>query len=155
MLSRFLRFGSICATLLPLRLLAQAASSAHAFAAPQLAASLPSGSAGGVGKVTLALLLVLLAVFAVAFVLRRLRGFNRGGAAGIEVLSQVALGARERAVILKVGESRLLLGVAPGRVSMLHVLPADTGLPGTAPGPGNPGDARPNFASLLKKSMGL
>ena len=153
MLSRFLRIGPICATLLPLRLLAQAAPT-HPFAAPQLAASIPSGSAGGIGKVTVALFLVLLAVFAVAFVLRRLRGFNRGGSAGIEVLSQIALGARERAVIIKVGEARLLLGVAPGRVSMLHALPADTRLPETG-APGSPVAARPNFASLLKKSMGL
>jgi flagellar protein FliO/FliZ len=153
MLFRFLRNGSICATLLPLRLLAQATPT-HAFAAPQLAASLPSGSVGGIGKVTLALLLVLLAVFAVAFVLRRLRGFNRGGSAGIEVLAQVALGTRERAMIIKVGETRLLLGVAPGRVSMLQALPAETQLPVIGPAAGDP-VSRPTFASLLKKSMGL
>jgi flagellar protein FliO/FliZ len=140
--------------------LAQAATPAHPFAAPQLAASLPSGSAGGVGKVTLALLLVLLAVFAVAFVLRRLRGFNRGGSAGIEVIAQVALGTRERAVIIKVGESRMLLGVAPGRISMLQALPADTLLPMVAPtvvgsAAGMPAATRPTFASLLRKSMGL
>jgi flagellar protein FliO/FliZ len=155
MLFRFLRIGSILALLLPLRLLAQATTPVHPFAAPQLAASLPSGSAGGIGKVTLALLLVLLAVFAVAFVLRRLRGFNRGSPAGIEVVAQVALGTRERAMIIKVGESRLLLGIAPGRVSMLHALPPETQLPGLEAAAGIPAAARPTFASLLKKSMGL
>ncbi|MEO8308284.1 MAG: flagellar biosynthetic protein FliO [Pseudomonadota bacterium] len=152
-MSRLLRIYSICATLLPLQLLAQAAPT-HAFAAPQVAASLPAGSVGGIGKVTLALLLVLLAVFAVAFVLRKLRGFNRGGSADIEVVAQVALGTRERAMIVKVGESRLLLGVAPGRISMLHVLPADTQVPEIAISTGG-AVARPTFASLLKKSMGL
>ena len=154
MLPSLLRIGSIFATLLPLRLLAQAAP-ARAFAAPQVAASLPAGGAGGIGKVTLALLVVLLAVFAVAFVVRRLRGFNRGGSAGIEVLSQVALGTRERAVIIKVGEMRMLLGVAPGRVSMLQALPADTRLPESGPSAELPGATRPTFSSLLKKSMGL
>ena len=72
-----------------------------------------------------------------------------------EVLSQVALGTRERAVIIKVGELRMLLGVAPGRVSMLQALPADTRLPESGPTAEMPGTTRPTFSSLLKKSMGL
>jgi len=155
MTSKSLRIALICGTLLPLRLLAQAATPGQPFASPELAASLPAASAGGMGKVTLALLMVLLAVFAVAFVLRRLRGFNRGGSAGIEVIAQVALGTRERAVIVKVGEARMLLGVAPGRVTMLQALPADTRLPEVALDSGISSAARPTFASLLKKSMGL
>ena len=144
----------ICGTLLPLPLLAQVAAPARPFAAPEAAASLPAGSASGIGQVTLALLIVLIAIFGVALVVRRLRGYSRGGSGGIEVLAQVALGTRERAMIVKVGQMQLLLGVAPGRVSMLQVLPADTILP-TDGGPGAAsGSGRPTFASLLRKSLG-
>jgi flagellar protein FliO/FliZ len=40
----------------------------------------------------------------------------------IAILSGVSLGPRERAVLLRVGNTRLLVGVAPGRVQTLHVL---------------------------------
>jgi flagellar protein FliO/FliZ len=137
----------------PLQLLAQAAAPARSFAAPGVAASLPTGGASGIGQVTVALLLVLLAVFAAAWLVRRLRGFAPGGTAAIEVVSQVALGARERAVIVKVGQSHLLLGVAPGQVCLLHVLPEGTQLPAPAV-PAAEAVQRPNFAALLKKSLG-
>jgi flagellar protein FliO/FliZ len=43
----------------------------------------------------------------------------------IRVLGGVTLGSRERAVVVAVGGTRLLLGVAPGQVRMLHVLPRE------------------------------
>jgi flagellar protein FliO/FliZ len=141
----------------PLRLLAESAPAARPFASPTVAASLSSTGAGGIGQVTVALLLVLVAVFAAAWLLRRMRGFSMGGATGIQVVSQVSLGARERAVIVKVGQSHLLLGVAPGHVSMLHVLPDGGSIQDSTsadPGAGGPIAQRPNFAALLKKSLG-
>ena len=80
-----------------------------------------------------------------------------GGATGIQVVSQVSLGARERAVVIKVGQSHLLLGVAPGHVSMLHVLPDGGSLTESTSldqGAGGSVGQRPNFAALLKKSLG-
>ena len=97
-----------------------AETAAQRFAAPAVASSLPSGGASGIGQVTFALLLVLAAVFGVAWMLKRLRVVTGAGANGIEVLSQVSLGAKERAVIIRVGNERLLLGVASGQVSLLH-----------------------------------
>ncbi len=122
------------------------------FAAPGVASSLPSGGASGIGQVTFALLLVLAAVFVVALLLKRLRVVTGAGANGIEVLAQTSLGAKERAVIVRVGSERLLLGVASGQVSLLQILPPETAVPNT------PADAaagqRPSFAALLKKSLG-
>jgi flagellar protein FliO/FliZ len=121
------------------------------FAAPEVANAAVTSSAGGIGQVTVALLLVLLAVFVVAVVVKKLRNTVSGGTNGLEVIAQCALGARERAVIVKVGDTRLLLGVASGQVSLLHTLAADA-LP-------NPADSsalanRPSFAALLKRSLG-
>jgi flagellar protein FliO/FliZ len=101
------------------------AAAPKAFAAPNAAASLPSSTAGGIGQATLALLLVLAAIFAIAWIARRMRNVVRGGGQGIDVLAQAAVGPRERVVIVRVGATRLLLGVAPGRVTALHELPAD------------------------------
>ena len=130
---------------------ADAVAPAPAFAAPGAAASTGASTAGGLGQVTLALLLVLAAIFGVAWFLRRLRGIT-GGAASLQVIAQVALGARERAVVVQVGTQQLLLGVAPGRVNLLQALPEGS-LP--APQAAAPTLAvRPDFAALLKKSLG-
>lgn len=122
------------------------------FAAPNVAAPLPSSGVGGVGQVTLALLLVLVAVFVVALLMKKLRGFSAGGSSGIEVLAQASLGARERAVVIRVGGTRLLLGVAPGQVSLLRELPAEA--PPEPPPLTGTNPPRPNFAQLLRKSLG-
>ena len=147
-----LRSIAFTALVLPLQLLAAEAEPARAFAAPGAAASLPTGSASGIGQVTVALLLVLAAVFAAGWLVRRLRGFAGGGAGAIDIVAQVALGARERAVVIRVGTTQLVLGVAPGRVNLLHVLPEGTEL---APPPSAiTGPQIQNFAALLKKSLG-
>jgi len=125
------------------------AAGAHYFAAPDLAAPAAPGL-GGLGEVTLALAVVLAAIFALAWIVRRVRGVGaRAGA--IDVLAEVRLGPKERAVLLKVGKQQLLVGVAPGQVSALHVLaePVDV-----ARGEPLGETERPTFASLLKRSLG-
>jgi flagellar protein FliO/FliZ len=144
---------SLMASLLFLRCAFAAEVAAPArFADPNVSSTLPSSSATGIGQVTLALLLVLAAVFAVAVLVKRLRAVTGAGANGIELLSQVSLGAKERAVIVRVGNTRLLLGVASGQVSLLHTLPADAPL-NEVPA-GIEAATRPSFSALLKKSLG-
>lgn len=151
--SRLIRLAASSALFLPAWLAAAEAEPARRFAAPDTTASLPSGSAGGIGQVTLALLVVLAVVFALAYALKKMRAFSGSGANGIEVLAQASLGAKERAVIIRVEGSRLLLGVASGNVSLLQVLPA-------APDGAQPvsevaaAAARPTFGQLLRKSLG-
>ena len=132
-------------------LAAEPATQAPAFAAPGVASTTGAGSAGGLGQVTFALLLVLAAIFGVAWFLRRLRSLS-GGAESLQVVAQVALGARERAVVVQVGTQQVLLGVAPGRVNLLQVLPEGT-LPAPEAASGSL-PVRPDFAALLKKSLG-
>lgn len=58
-------------------------------------------------------------------VLRLLKGFNKSGAATggyIRVLASTPLSQRERAVLLQVGTDQILVGVAPGNVTPLHLL---------------------------------
>jgi flagellar protein FliO/FliZ len=121
-----------------------------AFAAPETAASLPSGTAGGIGQATLALLVVLVVIFGIAWVARRLRGMTGTGAQGIDVIAQAAVGPRERVVVVRIGATRLVLGVAPGRVSALHELPADATIDSTQSG-GKPPNLVESFRSLMTR----
>ncbi len=142
------------------------AANAAAFAVPATSApAATTGGAGGLLRVSLALLVVLAAVLATAWLARRVRGLTAAGNGGLEILSQLSLGARERAVLIRVGDRQLLLGVGAGGVRTLHVLEApgvsasagasassSTGGAATAPLPSGP--ARPNFRELLLRSLG-
>ena len=107
---------------------AQQAVSSVAHAVPAVSAFpaspvLPSPiSYGGMFQVLFGLLLVLAAVAATAWLLRRFSlGQNVMGGA-VRVVGGVALGQRERLVLVEVGETWLLLGVAPGQVNALHTM---------------------------------
>jgi flagellar protein FliO/FliZ len=152
-----------CASLLMLALIGASrvlhADSSTPFAAPvQQAAPTP---AGGLLRVVVALLLVLAAVLAAAWLGRRMRAINGGGgSANLQLLGQMSLGARERAVLVRVGDRQLLIGVAPGHVCTLHVLEqspsplAATSTPALDAAAANMVAERPSFKSLLLKSLG-
>ena len=123
----------------------------HPFAAPQAVSTPTAPTAGGLAQVTFALLLVLVAIFAVAWVARRMRGFNNRVGDAIDVLADIPLGQKERAVLLKVGAKQILVGVAPGRVNTLHVLEEPLDLKKPTAGPSDP---RPNFKQLMLRSLG-
>ena len=123
---------------------------------------MPQG--GGALRVMLALMLVLAAVFAAAWLLRRLRLVGGADGSELTILGQVSLGARERAVLLRVGQERLLLGVAAGSVRLLHALtepaepklaplaaPQDRALTGASAAAGA---AAPTFRELLRRTLG-
>lgn len=122
------------------------------FAAPQTTVAPHTTGIGGLGEVAFALLIVLAAIFVVAWLLRRMRivGNRLGGA--IDVLATVQLGQKERAVLLKVGSTQILIGVAPGQVNTLHVLTEPLEL--TKPPLGTPGDSGNAFRSILTRSLG-
>jgi flagellar protein FliO/FliZ len=124
------------------------------FAAPQVPEHPVATTAGSLLQVTLSLALVLAAVFAAAWVVRRLRGFSRFGANAIQVVADAPLGTKERAVLVQVGEQQLLLGVTQGQVNLLHVLPQPISI-APPPAPGGEQGNRPDFAAILKRSLGL
>jgi flagellar protein FliO/FliZ len=135
--------------------LALAADPARPFASPAVVQSPAPTGIGSLGQVTLSLGLVLAVIFAAAWVVRRMRGFNRAASGALDVLADLPLGQKERAVLVRIGKQQILLGVAPGRVSTLHVLsePIDTSIPPSAAGAGGSAE-KPNFKALLMKSLG-
>jgi flagellar protein FliO/FliZ len=70
-------------------------------------------------QVLFALLLVLAAIGFFAWLLRRLSP-GHSTTAGLRVVGGVMVGPRERLVVVEVGETWLLLGVASGNVSLVH-----------------------------------
>jgi flagellar protein FliO/FliZ len=130
--------------------------SSRPFAAPSTATSTAPSGVASLGQVTLALALVLAVIFVAAWLLRRVRGFGRTGAGALDVLADLPVGQKERAVLIRVGTTQVLLGVAPGRVTTLHVLTEPVNVtPPTAGGTGGPGNPqRPDFKALLMKSLG-
>lgn len=77
-------------------------------------------------QVALALGGILLLIFGGAWLLRRVGKFSSAANGQIRILGGTSLGSRERVVLMQVGERQLLLGVAPGRVTTLHVFDVAT-----------------------------
>jgi flagellar protein FliO/FliZ len=118
---------------------------AHAQAAPA------QDIGGSLVQLVLGLGLVLALLFASLWLLKRLSA-PRGEAAGtMRVISGIAVGARERVVVVEVGGNWLVLGVAPGRVTALAEMPRGQ-LPPTPAATGTPAVTR-DFASRLRQML--
>ncbi|KVT74237.1 flagellar biosynthesis protein FliO [Burkholderia ubonensis] len=95
----------------------------------------PSLGVGAVLQTLVGLAVVIGLVFGCAWLARRF-GFQparRGGP--LKVVSSVAVGAKESATIVEIGDTWLVLGVAPGNVRLLHTLPAGSAPAGAADAP--------------------
>jgi flagellar protein FliO/FliZ len=88
----------------------------------------------GIFQVLLGLAVVLALLFASLWLLKRLAA-PRGVAAGfMKVITATAVGTRERVVVVEVGDTWLILGVAPGSVTPLHQMPRQDIPSGTTSG---------------------
>ena len=134
------------------------------FAAPQVAERIATPGAGSLVQVTLSLMLVLGAIFVAAWLVRRLKSFGKYSSGPIEIIADVSVGTKERAVLVQVGGKQLLLGVAPGRVNTLHVLDEPVGIDTVktlatgnmaVTGTTIDGAQRPDFKAILRRSLGL
>jgi flagellar protein FliO/FliZ len=93
---------------------------------PSLAAAAeaaPPQVFGGLLQVVLALLLVLGAIMGSAWLLRRFGPTQMGQGGALRVLGGVMVGQRERLMLVEVGDTWLIVGVAPGRVTAVHSMP--------------------------------
>ena len=71
-------------------------------------------------QITLSLAVVLGFIFLIGWLLRRMRQVSGVSRGNLRVIDEVMLGARERVVTLETAGVRLVLGVAEGRISLLH-----------------------------------
>ena len=69
-----------------------------------------------------ALFIVLASVIGLAWVMRRFGRLQSSAKGALQMIDGMALSTRERIVLVQVGDTQILLGVAPGRVEAVHVL---------------------------------
>jgi len=101
---------------------------------------------GSIGEVALALAIVLVAIFAVAWLVRRLHGGSIGAAGHLRVLSVMSVGPRERLLLVDVAGQQLLLGVTATQISSLHAF-AEPVVPQSEAGAGE-------FTQRLRQALG-
>lgn len=115
---------------------------------PALAQPALTPGAESLGGLLLRLLLVLGLIVGLAWLARQLAGRRRFGGQGLVIEGGLALGTRERLVVVQAGEARLLLGVTPGGISLLHRFEPGEGPALTEPAPA------PAFAERLRALIG-
>ncbi len=81
-----------------------------------LAAPVSPLSAGSLTQLTLSLLVIVALIVALSWALKRFKMAGARGRGEIAVIDELALGPRERIVLLRVGESQLLVGIGAGGV---------------------------------------
>jgi flagellar protein FliO/FliZ len=80
-------------------------------------------SSGSILQVIVSLLFVLGAIVLVAWILKRINLPQNAAGSALKVISGVAVGQRERIVLVEVNDTWLVVGVAPGQVTALHTMP--------------------------------
>ncbi len=116
----------------------------------------PVGSIGASGllQAGLGLAMVLALIFLCAWGVRRLGLHQSGGERLLKVVSSVMVGQRERVVVVEIGQSWLVLGVAAGQVRALHSMPAESRVETKAIPVGTETTKVGAFAQTLSESLG-
>jgi len=83
----------------------------------------PPVSSGSIVQIIFSLLLVLAAIVLVAWLLKRMNVAQHSTGNLLKVLGGVAIGQRERVVLVEVNDTWLVVGVGPGQIRTLHTLP--------------------------------
>ena len=121
---------------------------ASAAAVPAASAPAPASVASFGTLVGMAgsLLLVIGLILLCAWLLKRMGNLQAGGSGVLKLRASLAVGMKERVVLVEAAGETLLLGVSPGGVTCLHrfdaPVPSETAAPGA-------------FAQLLHKQLGL
>lgn len=112
------------------------------------------GPGAGALQIFGSLALVIITILLIGWVARRLKSVPQGRAGRMRVVDDISLGVKERAVMLQVDGTNLVLGVGDGRVTILHrsaALPES--LEVSADNAGKPAGAG-NFVDVLMRSVG-
>jgi flagellar protein FliO/FliZ len=102
-------------------------------------------SVSSLAQLTLSLIAIVALILAVSWVLKRFKLAGPRGRGEITVLDELAVGPRERIVLLSVGDSQVLVGIGAGGVVGLAPLSTPIVLKGVAPVPA--------FADRLRELM--
>jgi len=109
----------------------------------------PLAPAAGMLQVFGGLLLVLLVVVGLAWAFKRFGAHQQNAAGVLKIIGATMVGQRERVVLVEVGATWLVIGVAPGHVSALHSMPKAEKIPEARVVPAAPA----GFAAWLRQVM--
>jgi flagellar protein FliO/FliZ len=102
-------------------------------------------SMGSLTQLTLSLVAIVALILALGWVLKRFKLTQPRSFGDMAVLEELKLGPRERILLIRVGESQVLIGVGAGGVTPLNPLCAPIVL--------KPGRTAPPFAERLREMM--
>jgi flagellar protein FliO/FliZ len=88
-------------------------------------------------------------ILVMAWLLRRTGHLGRGDGQIIKIISSMSLGMREKILVLEIGKTNIVVGVAPGQVRTLHVM--EGGIDINNKGDINNYSAQRGFKQLLQK----
>jgi flagellar protein FliO/FliZ len=100
---------------------------------------------GSLSQLTLSLVAIVALIFVISWALKRLRLAGPRGSGEIAVVDELSVGPRDRIVLVRVGESQLLVGIGASGIVPLTPLSAPIVLKG--------GGRAPAFADRLRDIM--
>lgn len=80
-------------------------------------------------NVTLCLVGVIALIFALVFILNKVKSIKQNHASAIHILNSVSIGAKERILLIEVNEKTLLIGATPTHIETLHLFENDSSQP--------------------------
>lgn len=83
----------------------------------------PGVSSSSFLQAFLGLLIIVALLIGAAWFARKMTGGQGFGKGGMRIVGGLAIGPRERIVLVEVGENLLVIGIVPGQIRKLHTLP--------------------------------
>lgn len=114
-----------------------------------------SGGSDAMLQTAIWLLVIVGMILALAWAVRRFTNIGPRSVGAMRVLSALPVGNRERIALVQVGDKQLLIGVAPGHVSTLHVFDENvvSAQPDNSPYPQSPDFSARSFGHVLRKTL--
>jgi flagellar protein FliO/FliZ len=142
----FSKISTAVISLLPLVVWAEA--TAQVTQASQVAgsASASYSPVASLAQLIVGLVVVVGLIFCASWGMKKLGVKNSSHPELLKIVSTLAVSARERVMLIEAGENWIVIGVAPGRVNTLHVMPK-----GELTHPNGNASLQPVFAQILEK----
>lgn len=74
-------------------------------------------------RITLVLIGIVVLILASGWLMRQMQMFSRPSKRRLLCLESIAVGVKERILLLQIGPTQMVIGVAPGSIRTLHILP--------------------------------